>query len=106
MTFTNGDDFLSAIKEYGSFYNEEQELYVFHYNDEDAIAVYRISKSYAEKLRSQSRMMDCPWEALLGFGGSIYDSSNSGYYNVDNASNEDWCGYCFGIGNWETVYVY
>ncbi|MBQ9304575.1 hypothetical protein [Butyrivibrio sp.] len=103
MTFKSGNDFLSAIKEYGSFYNEDQELFVFHYNEDDAIAVYRIGRKYANKLRSLSKVLDCRWEELLGFGGSIYDSINSEYYCEGHASNEDWCEENCNLLYWEKV---
>lgn len=103
MTFQSGNDFLLAIKEYGSFYNEEQELFVFHYNEDDAIAVYRIGKKYANKLGNLSKALHCPWEELLGFGGSIYDSINSEYYCEDHASNVDWCEENCNLLHWAPV---
>ena len=103
MTFQSGNDFLLAIKEYGSFYNANLEVYVFHYNEDGAIAVYNITPEYADKLGCMAIMEKCPWHALLGFGGYIYDTKDSIYYDGNNPSCEDWCSQFFEKGDWEIV---
>ena len=48
-------------------------------------------------------MEKCPWHTLLGFGGYIYDTKDSIYYDGNNPSCEDWCSQFFEKGDWEIV---
>lgn len=101
MIFTSGKQLLEAIVNHGSLYNAGLGLYVFHYNEDGAIAVYRMAPKFADELRYQAEMMKCPWHALLGFGGYIYDAKGSFYYDERNPSCEDWCSENYNNGGWE-----
>ena len=54
-------------------YSPDLKLYVFHYNDQEAVAVYRLENEEAYKLSVEADKANEYWGALLGPGGSIYD---------------------------------
>lgn len=103
MTFLSGHDFFDAIIEYGSLYTVELGLYVFQYSEAGSIAVYNVTPKYAEELNCQAKVEKCPWHALLGFGGYIYDAKLSDYYDKQKLSSEEWCNLYFDQGDWKII---
>lgn len=55
-------------------YNPVTGVYAFHYNDKDAICVYRLDKDKAIELAKEAKAQDEYWGGLLGIGGLIFDN--------------------------------
>ncbi len=74
ITFGSAEEMLHYIRNNGDLYCPGEELYVFHYNLDGAIAVYDIDEEEAKDLSAKSIESDGEyWGAFLGFGGRIYD---------------------------------
>ena len=65
-----------VIEKETDLYSPELKLYVFHYNNKDAIAVYRIEKDRAIEIDRQAKETGEYWGGVLGVGGEIHDDSD------------------------------
>ena len=75
--FINGTDMYQTITSGIDLYSKETETYVFVYNNKGSIDVYNgITVEKAEELnKKMQEAEEGYWGALLGPGGSIYDSA-------------------------------
>lgn len=73
IEFLNASDMYDKIT-HNDLYSDEDELYVFNYNDDGAICVYHITNKEAKELEQKSLELNEYWGAFLGIGGDIYDN--------------------------------
>lgn len=84
-------------------YNLETGQYIFHYNKDDAIAVYYIDTQTALQLAKAADDKEY-WGAFLGPGGMIYDDPSYEHFDADwNISNLEYCNQYFSEGIWVTA---
>lgn len=72
LTFANGQEMYDCLQ-HGDLYNEEQEMYVFLYNEDGAVCSYSISPEDAAVLEKKAYEANEYWGAFLGVGGYIHD---------------------------------
>ena len=72
MKFSSGKEMYEELM-YTDLYSDEQELYVYMYNEDGAICVYDITNHEAEELENTSKEIEECWSACLTGGGKIYD---------------------------------
>lgn len=78
MKFYSGAEMYNYLINNGDLYNPNLEIYVFLYNDAEALCIYRITPEEAEKLDRESRETGEYWSAFLGAGGQILDIPETG----------------------------
>ena len=54
-------------------YSPDLMLYIFHYNDKEAVAAYQFDNETAYKISCEADQTGEYWGGTLGPGGSIYD---------------------------------
>lgn len=89
--FKNGDEMFGYITSGNDLYSKSAGVYVFVYNDADALCCYSLdSEEVAELLeeREKSLFPDEYWEAFLGWGGEILDEWE--YNDDEHRYSEDW----------------
>ena len=75
--FMNSVELYNALKNGDDLYCEELQVFLFDYNDNDAICTYHIEQEHALKLSELQRKSDLRWTDFLGFGGQIFDDEKS-----------------------------
>ena len=89
IKFDNAEDMLYTITGGTDLYCEDTETYVFLYNNEGSICVYRgIDKDEADKLEELAVADEEYWGAYLGAGGDIIDSDR--YYAEQGRERPKW----------------
>lgn len=78
MKFYSGAEMYNYLINNGDLYNPNLGIYVFLYNDAEALCIYRITPEEAEKLGEESRKTGECWSAFLGTGGQILDIPETG----------------------------
>lgn len=79
MKFNSGKEMYDYLQNSGDLYCQEEEIYVFMYNEAGALCYYYVSKDEAKALSLQSKEMDDYWGAFLGTGGCILDEEELEY---------------------------
>lgn len=70
----DGEELKNRILSDEDMYNPVTGVYAFHYNDKDAICIYRLDKDKAIELAKEAKAQDEYWGGLLGIGGLIFDN--------------------------------
>lgn len=70
----DGRELANRIIDDVDMYNPVTGVYAFHYNDKDAICVYRLDKDKAIELAKKAKAQDEYWGGLLGIGGLVFDN--------------------------------
>lgn len=90
--FKNGDEMFGYITSGNDLYSKSAGIYVFVYNDADALCYYSLGPEAVIELlkeREESWFPEEYWGAFLGWGGAILDD---GEYDDDDEYrySEDW----------------
>lgn len=85
IVYHNARALYDAITSDEDFYCEEEGIYVWHYNDNAAIAYYTgITKEYAAELSRKAKTTGEYWENIIPFHGYIIDHEDSGVCFCEN----------------------
>lgn len=69
-------------------YNKNSGLYVFVYNDAEALCFYTLSEDEAKSVASKANESGEYWGAYLGWGGSILDDPEYDHFRYSENEGE------------------
>ncbi len=93
MKFKSADEMYHAIVQNDvDLYNPENNLFVFHYDENGSIATYDVLPKEAVELETASRenQADETWSSQLGAGGYIYEKAEAVEFCRDNYDKDGW----------------
>ena len=96
MKFNSGKEMYDYLQNSGDLYCQEEEIYLFMYNEAGALCYYHVSPEEAKELSVKAREMEDYWGAFLGTGGCILDEEEPEYSIkpsfdfCDEQFNKDW----------------
>lgn len=91
LHFNTPQDMLQHIVNNNDLYNIKTGEYVFLYNDQNAIAVYQLTKEQADNLYNNTHTSNEPyWSSHLGPGGAIYDEPDNLHWCTNSYASEFW----------------
>ena len=109
IKFSSGKEMYDMIVSGTDLYNENEEIYVFAYNDAGALCYYYLNRDEATKISRQANESNDYWGAFLGFGGNILDVMEYDEYRYSDLESErrlylepsfDFCEECFTCDGW------
>lgn len=87
MKFNSGKEMYELITSGVDLYNKNDGVYVFLYNDADALCCYYLDEDEAKSIASDANNANEYWGAFLGVGGYILDDTDYDCFRYSN--NED-----------------
>lgn len=105
--FNDWMEMYEYLKDHSGLYNEDLNLFVFHYNDAGALCYYHLEPEKALELSKKAKLKEDNWESFLGMGGTILDDTRF-YDKREDASvsylyrkpSLDFCREYFGKPGW------
>lgn len=80
MNFTSAREMYEFIAAGNDLYNVKNGLYIFVYNDADALCYYRLGEDEARRVAIEAKAAEEYWGAFLSAGGLILDDLNYDKY--------------------------
>lgn len=77
IKFLNGQQMYDYLSAGNDLYSPQAQEYLFCYNEEGAVASYRVSPPAAHKLAQEAVLYENRWSTLLGAGGAIYEKTEA-----------------------------
>lgn len=112
MTFKNWQEMYDLLVSGVDLYNTTEGIYVFSYNDANALCYYFLDREEAEEIAKQAVEVNEYWGAFLGVGGHILDDTEYECYRYSENEEEralylepsyDFCKEKFALDGWENT---
>lgn len=107
MKFESWEEMYNTIIEGTDLYSESERLYVFVYNEANALCCYNLSNEEAMEIATKANEKGEYWGAFLGWGGDIMDDTDYDGYSDDENERKlylkpsiNFCKDCFDIDDW------
>lgn len=112
MKFASGKEMYEFVSAGRDLYNKNEGLYLFAYNDANALCYYRLNESEAEEIARKADELGEYWGAFLGWGGDILDNTEYDHFRYSDNEDEralylkpslDFCEKYFKCKGWATT---
>ena len=107
MKFESWEEMYDTIVDGTDLYSKSNELYVFVYNDANALCFYNLSNEEAMEISIKANEKGEYWAAFLGWGGEIMDNTDYDGYSDDENERKlylnpsvNFCKDYFNIDDW------
>ena len=88
MQFQSWNEMFDYITNGNDLYNPALEIYIFVYNDANALCTYTIDTKKATELRNKAHSDKNHWSAYLSLGGNILENVDYDVYKYANDENK------------------